>query len=75
MDDNEYRANSRKLVRCIRCPIAFHSTKICLGAGSVLVDGKHIICSEHYEEYNNNRNNRHINVNYCFACLKGMSLD
>ncbi|KAF7490682.1 Histone-lysine N-methyltransferase NSD2 [Sarcoptes scabiei] len=74
MDDNEYRANSRKLVRCIRCPIAFHSTKICLGAGSVLVDGKHIICSEHYEEYNNNRNNRHINVNYCFACLKAGNL-
>ena len=72
MDDDEYRQNNRKLMKCILCPVAYHANEICIGAGTMQLPDAHIICQDHYEDFNTNRNNRHINVNYCMACIKGL---
>ncbi|KAH9528291.1 Histone-lysine N-methyltransferase, H3 lysine-36 and H4 lysine-20 specific [Dermatophagoides farinae] len=70
LDDDEYRHSNRKLMKCILCPVAYHANEICIGAGTMQLPDSHIICQDHYEDFNTNRNNRHINVNYCMACIK-----
>nr|SZF06518.1 histone-lysine N-methyltransferase NSD2 isoform X1 [Psoroptes ovis] len=70
MDDNENRQNNRKLMKCMLCPVAYHANEICIGAGTMQLPDSRIICQDHYEDFNISRNNRHINVNYCMACIK-----
>ena len=43
-------AFSSSLFKCIRCPRAYHANDFCLGNGSVIVAGYHIICPEHLRQ-------------------------
>lgn len=65
--------NSRKLIKCIRCPTAYHQ-KSCLIAGSILLTPNSMICEEHFEVAKNKKNHTHINVTWCFVCSVGGSL-
>lgn len=72
IDGNQNKGNNnKKLLKCIRCPLAFHNTPICISAGMVMLTDEYVICPDHYSEFNTNRLNRHINVNLCMSCLKG----
>lgn len=76
LNDNQYRANKKKLVKCIYCPTAYHTKSICMAAGTAYVSKNYVICPEHYKIHQNLgiRHDRHINVNHCFSCLSGGNL-
>ena len=59
-----------KLMKCIRCPTAYHSVT-CVVAGSVKVSPNHIICDNHFEP---SEKNKLINVVWCFVCSQGGTL-
>lgn len=71
-EDNVYRCIKKKLVTCIKCPTAYHMLDDCVAAGSVVViPNSRVICPEHQEK---KRREKHINVSFCLACLKGGQL-
>ena len=75
--ESEGQRNSktkRKLVKCIYCPTAYHLGDYCIAAGTVTVTQNYVICPEHFESSNKKKDNKHINVNWCFSCLTGMKL-
>lgn len=59
------------LLRCLRCPTAYHSSDVCLAAGSERLPGNAIVCSRHLTK---STSQQHVNVNWCFLCSKGQSL-
>jgi len=61
-----------KLVRCIRCPTAYHQ-KTCFIAGCQVITSQFMICDQHYEEENRKKKN-HVNVTWCFVCSHGGTL-
>lgn len=65
--------NSKKLIKCIRCPTAYHQ-KSCLIAGSILLTPNAMICEQHFEVNKSKKNHTHINVTWCFVCSVGGSL-
>lgn len=75
LEDNEYRANKKKLLRCIWCPTAFHQEIFCISAGTIRVSRNFIICPKHNDVQGSSKSrDKHINVNYCFSCLSGGNL-
>lgn len=84
LEDNIYRSMKRKLLTCVQCPTAYHFMNDCLAAGStVLVNNKYILCPEHLEKTKASKKSSskktksaaaHINVSFCFACMKGGEL-
>ena len=63
---------SGKLYKCLRCPSAYHTGDMCIAAGSQIVAGCNIICGDHFTREKNNKNQQHINTNWCFICSAGM---
>ncbi|XP_021923850.1 histone-lysine N-methyltransferase NSD2 isoform X3 [Zootermopsis nevadensis] len=61
-----------RLVRCIRCPTAYHTGNYCLPAGSEVLTGTQIICPKHYEPPQ--KKTYHVNAAWCFICAMGGSL-
>ncbi|PNF15991.1 hypothetical protein B7P43_G04630, partial [Cryptotermes secundus] len=61
-----------RLVRCIRCPTAYHTGNYCLPAGSEVLTGTQIICPKHYEPPQ--KRTYHVNAAWCFICAMGGSL-
>jgi hypothetical protein len=64
------------LLRCVRCPAAYHNGDFCVPAGSEHIGGSRIICSNHFEPVKGIKRYvkgyvTHVNVAYCFACSKG----
>ena len=53
----------------MRCPKAYHVGDFCIPAGSEVLGGFNIICSDHDAEARKAMS--HINVNWCFMCSKG----
>lgn len=75
LSDKFDRTNNRKLLKCVFCPVAYHVQKNCIAAGTVRISKNFVICPEHYQTLNktNSRSkDGHINVNYCFSCMKGL---
>lgn len=70
---NETRDSIKKpLVTCVGCPIAYHSSLQCIGAGSVRLSSNLIICPNHYHKGQLlKKSERLVNVNYCFNCNEG----
>uniref|UniRef100_A0A8C3RHT9 Histone-lysine N-methyltransferase, H3 lysine-36 specific n=1 Tax=Cyanoderma ruficeps TaxID=181631 RepID=A0A8C3RHT9_9PASS len=54
-------ASKGRLMRCVRCPVAYHSNDFCLAAGSVVLASNSIICPNHFTAW-------------CFVCSEGGSL-
>uniref|UniRef100_A0A8B9CI26 Histone-lysine N-methyltransferase, H3 lysine-36 specific n=1 Tax=Anser brachyrhynchus TaxID=132585 RepID=A0A8B9CI26_9AVES len=67
-------ASKGRLMRCVRCPVAYHSNDFCLAAGSVVLASNSIICPNHFTARRGCRNHEHVNVSWCFVCSEGGSL-
>ncbi|AWP00048.1 nsd1a [Scophthalmus maximus] len=63
-----------RLVRCVRCPVAYHATDLCMAAGSVILSNNSIICPNHFAPRRGVKNHEHVNVSWCFVCTEGGSL-
>ncbi|XP_034033776.1 LOW QUALITY PROTEIN: histone-lysine N-methyltransferase, H3 lysine-36 and H4 lysine-20 specific-like [Thalassophryne amazonica] len=63
-----------RLVRCVRCPVSYHATDVCMAAGSVVLSNNSIICPNHFTPRRGVRNHEHVNVSWCFVCTEGGSL-
>lgn len=60
-----------RLVRCVRCPIAYHATDLCMAAGCVILSNNSIICPNHFTPRRGVKNHEHVNVSWCFVCTEG----
>ena len=71
--DNPQNAHAcvtnERLVRCVRCPSAYHAATNCLPAGSEILTGSQIICPKHYKVHG-----PPLNATWCFLCTRGGSL-
>ncbi|XP_050818870.1 histone-lysine N-methyltransferase, H3 lysine-36 specific isoform X6 [Gopherus flavomarginatus] len=67
-------ASKGRLMRCVRCPVAYHANDFCLAAGTVILASNSIICPNHFSPRRGCRNHEHVNVSWCFVCSEGGSL-
>ncbi|XP_030068161.1 LOW QUALITY PROTEIN: histone-lysine N-methyltransferase, H3 lysine-36 specific [Microcaecilia unicolor] len=67
-------ASKGRLMRCVRCPVAYHANDFCLAAGTVVLASNSIICPNHFTARRGCRNHEHVNVSWCFVCSEGGSL-
>ncbi|KAM4675999.1 histone-lysine N-methyltransferase, H3 lysine-36 specific [Discoglossus pictus] len=67
-------ASKGRLMRCVRCPIAYHANDFCLAAGTVTLASNSIICPSHFTPRRGCKNHEHVNVSWCFVCSEGGSL-
>uniref|UniRef100_A0A7N9AVL7 Nuclear receptor binding SET domain protein 3 n=1 Tax=Mastacembelus armatus TaxID=205130 RepID=A0A7N9AVL7_9TELE len=63
-----------RLMRCIRCPLAYHMGDSCVAAGSVILTHHIMICSSHGSAKRNGLLTSPINVGWCFMCARGGKL-
>uniref|UniRef100_A0A667Y132 Histone-lysine N-methyltransferase NSD3 n=1 Tax=Myripristis murdjan TaxID=586833 RepID=A0A667Y132_9TELE len=68
------RASKGRLMRCIRCPVAYHTGDSCVAAGSVVLTHHIMICSNHGSAKRNGLLSSPINVGWCFLCARGGKL-
>ncbi len=72
------RCPTRKLLRCIRCPTAYHEGDHCVTAGTVQITTSQIVCAKHYDPGAFARKSSsavtHINATWCFICSIGGTL-
>ncbi|XP_023199462.1 histone-lysine N-methyltransferase NSD3 isoform X4 [Xiphophorus maculatus] len=68
------RASKGRLIRCIRCPLAYHPSDGCLAAGSVILTHHIMICSNHGSAKKNGLLSSPVNVGWCFLCARGGKL-
>lgn len=62
---------SGKMMRCVRCPVAYHGGDACLAAGCSVLASHSIICPSHFTARKGKRHHAHVNVSWCFVCSKG----
>lgn len=60
-----------RLMRCIRCPVAYHTGDSCVAAGSVVLTHHIMICSSHGSAKRNGLLSSPVNVGWCFLCARG----
>ncbi|XP_068132273.1 histone-lysine N-methyltransferase NSD2 isoform X2 [Hyperolius riggenbachi] len=68
------RVIKTKLIRCIRCPVAYHGGDACIAAGCTILTPSHIICTGHFSAKKEKRHHAHVNVSWCFICSNGGNL-
>uniref|UniRef100_A0A3Q1JFQ7 Histone-lysine N-methyltransferase NSD3 n=1 Tax=Anabas testudineus TaxID=64144 RepID=A0A3Q1JFQ7_ANATE len=68
------RASKGRLMRCIRCPLAYHTGDSCVAAGSVVLTHHIMICSNHGSAKRNGLLTSPVNVGWCFLCARGGKL-
>ncbi|XP_078267758.1 uncharacterized protein LOC144600162 isoform X2 [Rhinoraja longicauda] len=68
------RATKGRMMRCVRCPVAYHPSDNCLAAGCVVLASNSIICTNHFTARRGCRHHGHVNVSWCFVCSEGGSL-
>ncbi|XP_054481550.1 LOW QUALITY PROTEIN: histone-lysine N-methyltransferase, H3 lysine-36 specific [Anoplopoma fimbria] len=71
---NSSSISKGRLVRCVRCPVAYHATDLCMAAGCVVLSNNSIICPNHFTARRGVKNHEHVNVSWCFVCTEGGSL-
>uniref|UniRef100_A0A8C0FPF7 Histone-lysine N-methyltransferase NSD3 n=1 Tax=Bubo bubo TaxID=30461 RepID=A0A8C0FPF7_BUBBB len=71
VDKDIHKASKGRMVRCFRCPIAYHSGDGCIAAGSLFVSSHILICSNHSKR---NHSSSAVNVGFCFVCARGGKL-
>ncbi|KAF0878356.1 NSD3 methyltransferase, partial [Crocuta crocuta] len=70
MEKDIYKASKGRMMRCLRCPIAYHSGDACIAAGSIFVSSYVLICSNHSKR--SSGSSSAINVGFCFVCARGL---
>ncbi|XP_023668230.1 histone-lysine N-methyltransferase NSD2 isoform X1 [Paramormyrops kingsleyae] len=68
------KATKGKMLRCVRCPVAYHAGDLCMAAGSRVLSANAIICTNHFSAKKGYSHHSHVNVSWCFICSKGGSL-
>ncbi|XP_045579778.1 histone-lysine N-methyltransferase NSD2 isoform X1 [Salmo salar] len=68
------KATRGKLMRCLRCPVAYHTGEVCVAAGSEMLTPTTIICTNHFSPQKGYSHHSHVNVSWCFVCSKGGQL-
>ncbi|XP_072302120.1 uncharacterized protein nsd1b [Eucyclogobius newberryi] len=63
-----------RLVRCVRCPVAYHATDLCMAAGCRILSSNSVLCPNHFSPRKGVKNHEHVNVSWCFVCTEGGSL-
>uniref|UniRef100_A0A8C6UZU2 Nuclear receptor binding SET domain protein 2 n=1 Tax=Neogobius melanostomus TaxID=47308 RepID=A0A8C6UZU2_9GOBI len=63
--------SQRRLMRCLRCPVACHMGDFCVPAGSETITNFAFICTNHLHS---KKSHSHVNVSWCFVCSKGGQL-
>ncbi|KAM3925379.1 histone-lysine N-methyltransferase, H3 lysine-36 specific [Leptodactylus fuscus] len=71
---NNPSASKGRLMRCVRCPVAYHANDFCMAAGTVTLASNSIICPNHFTPRRGCKNHEHVNVSWCFVCSEGGSL-
>ncbi|XP_075063136.1 histone-lysine N-methyltransferase NSD3 isoform X4 [Mixophyes fleayi] len=71
-DKDVYRACKGRMLRCVRCPVAYHSGDGCVAAGSLILSFSLIICSNHSKR--SGHSSCAVNVSFCFVCARGGKL-
>ncbi|XP_035391481.1 histone-lysine N-methyltransferase NSD3 isoform X4 [Electrophorus electricus] len=66
-----HKASKGRLMRCVRCPVAYHVGDGCVAAGSVILTPHVIICSSHSSTRRNGHLSSPVNVGWCFVCSRG----
>ncbi|CAJ1069136.1 histone-lysine N-methyltransferase NSD3 isoform X1 [Xyrichtys novacula] len=66
------RTSKGRLMRCIRCPVAYHTGDSCVAAGSVVLTHHIMICSSHGSTKKNGLLSSPVNVGWCFLCARGL---
>lgn len=61
-----------RLMRCLRCPVAYHMGDLCVAAGSEMITSTAIICTNHFSAKKAYSHHSHVNVSWCFVCSKGL---
>uniref|UniRef100_A0A8C2SEB2 Histone-lysine N-methyltransferase NSD3 n=1 Tax=Capra hircus TaxID=9925 RepID=A0A8C2SEB2_CAPHI len=69
MEKDIHKASKGRMVRCLRCPVAYHSVDACIAAGSTLVSSCTLICSDHSTR--STGSSSAVNVGFCFVCARG----
>ncbi|XP_072835020.1 histone-lysine N-methyltransferase NSD3 isoform X3 [Pogona vitticeps] len=72
VDKDIHKASKGRMVRCLRCPIAYHAGDGCIAAGSLFVSSHILICSNHSKR--SNHSSSAVNVGFCFVCARGGKL-
>uniref|UniRef100_A0A8C2KA71 Histone-lysine N-methyltransferase NSD3 n=1 Tax=Cyprinus carpio TaxID=7962 RepID=A0A8C2KA71_CYPCA len=72
LDRDLHKAAKGRMMRCIRCPVAYHTGDGCVAAGSVLITPHIIICSNHSSSRKNGHFSSPVNVGWCFICARGL---
>ncbi|TRY57703.1 hypothetical protein DNTS_025920 [Danionella cerebrum] len=72
LEKDLHKAGKGRMMRCIRCPVAYHTGDGCVAAGSVLVTPHIIICSNHSSSRKNGHFSSPVNVGWCFICARGL---
>ncbi|XP_035391480.1 histone-lysine N-methyltransferase NSD3 isoform X3 [Electrophorus electricus] len=65
-----HKASKGRLMRCVRCPVAYHVGDGCVAAGSVILTPHVIICSSHSSTRRNGHLSSPVNVGWCFVCSR-----
>ncbi|KAI1238133.1 hypothetical protein IHE44_0012848, partial [Lamprotornis superbus] len=63
-----------KMMRCVRCPVAYHAGDVCIAAGCAVIASNSIVCTNHFTAMKGKSHHAHVNVSWCFVCSKGGSL-
>uniref|UniRef100_A0A8B9L1Q4 Histone-lysine N-methyltransferase NSD3 n=1 Tax=Astyanax mexicanus TaxID=7994 RepID=A0A8B9L1Q4_ASTMX len=71
LESDLHKANKGRMMRCIRCPVAYHTGDGCIAAGSVAITPHIIICSNHSISRRNGHLCSPVNVGWCFICARG----
>ncbi|XP_058525763.1 histone-lysine N-methyltransferase NSD3 isoform X2 [Ochotona princeps] len=63
-----HKASKGRMMKCLRCPVAYHSGDACVAAGSMFVSSYILICSNHSKR---SSSSSAVNVGFCFVCARG----
>uniref|UniRef100_A0A4W6BKW6 Nuclear receptor binding SET domain protein 2 n=2 Tax=Lates calcarifer TaxID=8187 RepID=A0A4W6BKW6_LATCA len=70
----KHKSTKGRLMRCLRCPVAYHVGDPCVAAGSEMITNTAIICTNHFNAKKGYSHHSHVNVSWCFVCSKGGQL-
>ncbi|XP_060542463.1 histone-lysine N-methyltransferase NSD2 [Pantherophis guttatus] len=68
------KVSKGKMIRCVRCPVAYHVGDNCVAAGCAMLSSSSIVCTNHFTATKGKSHHAHVNVSWCFVCSKGGSL-
>ncbi|XP_035234563.1 histone-lysine N-methyltransferase NSD3-like isoform X1 [Anguilla anguilla] len=65
-----HKAAKGRMMRCLRCPVAYHTGDGCVAAGSLAITPHVIVCSNHSGSKKNGHVTSPVNVGWCFICAR-----